>query len=523
MLFSSFYQNSMVGVCPDDLELAEDAFERHLPELVRRVVQVDDFSDLHPGAMGAPSCCPFMLTSMLLLQFRYNLSDRELIDRCIRDLGFRYALGLTGAQKPPRISSFRRFRGWLREHKGPAWLFRLSLDHARGASLIGDAGLQAVDSTDTECRGAVIDTFNLVAVGIGRVVRVVARCLDFDPAALAEKWGLSRYLARSVKGAAAIDWSSESARNKLLTAEIADADRLPELVRGLAVKLPPNVSEALELLHKVARQDVEELSDGTFRIARGTAPGRTVSLTDPEARHGRKSAAQAIIGYKLHVTGTIASQFVTGVVVTDASVHDSRPTPQLIGRTAEAGLKPNELIGDGAYGTGANRKACRDLDVQLRAKLPAPSHKGLGKRDFRVDLEAMTVTCPAGTTVAKHSMVKDPGGSTERVPQFRFPTAVCRACPLRAACGSVTAGGRGRLLTLNRYEHEMQDAQAHNATPEAKITLRKRSAVERLLSHLVRLGMRHARFFGMHMVEFQAYLTTAAYNFQRYITLSAAA
>ena len=62
-----------------------------------------------------------------------------------------------------------------------------------------------------------------------------------------------------------------------------------------------------------------------------------------------------------------------------------------------------------------------------------------------------------------------------------------------------------------------------NARPEEKTVLRARSAIERLIAHLVRMGMRQARFFGLPMVRFQAFMTAAAYNLQRLITLAAAA
>lgn len=522
MLPKTFYQLSMARVDPDAIGLAKDAFERCLPEVLRRGLTAEDFREFHPHAQGAPSCCPMQLTAMLLLQARYVLPDEALVARCWRDLGFRYALGLVGDERPPKVSSLRRFRSWVREKKGPEWLHKLSLHLAKEHELIDDAALQALDSTNTECRGAVIDTFNLIAVAIGRVVRYVARCIGASSSELAQRWGLKPYLARSIKGHAGIDWSSEAERNALLTREIRDADRLPNLVLSLGVTLPDGVRGALALVAKVARQDVEELPDGTFRIARGTAPARTISATDPEATHGRKSASQTITGFKTHVAGTIESQFVTSIAVTTAATHDAQATPTLIERAESAGLKPDEALGDAAYGTGANRKACRDAGVKLRAKLPTPSHKGFGKRDFQVDLEGKTVTCPAGQTTASFSMVKDPGGSAERVPQFRFPAAICQACPLKEKCGSVTAKGRGRLVALNRHEPELQEAQAYNATPQGKATLRKRSAVERLISHLVRMGMRHARFFGMHMVEFQAYMTAAAYNLQRIMTLMAA-
>lgn len=123
---------------------------------------------------------------MLLLQYRYNIPDERLIERCWRDLGFRYALGLVGTTPPPRVSSLRRFQAWVRQNN---WLHRLVLSLAKEDGLIADADLQAVDSTNTECRGAVIDSYNLVATGIGRVVRLVAGCLGEPADALAAALG----------------------------------------------------------------------------------------------------------------------------------------------------------------------------------------------------------------------------------------------------------------------------------------------------------------------------------------------
>ena len=225
--------------------------------------------------------------------------------------------------------------------------------------------LQAVDSTNTNCRGAVIDTFNLVAAAIGRVIRVTARCLGRRPRDLARDWNLSRYMARSIKGTANIDWSDAKQRNELLTSEIRDADALLETVRELSreVHLPAEIQQATELLQKVARQDVEGLEDGTFKIARGTASGRIISVSDPEARHGRKSASKTINGFKTHVVGTIESQFVTGIAITDAATHDAEPTGTLLDQTEAHDLRPDELVGDSAYGAGANIRDSAKLSL----------------------------------------------------------------------------------------------------------------------------------------------------------------
>ncbi len=521
MLRFQFYSRSFLDVDPDAVGLSENAFERWLPTVLPRLVSPADFDGFWKSSeQGAPTNCPVTLCGMLLLQFRYNVSDRELVSRCRRDLSWKHAVGLAADEAPPSVSSVVRFRGKLREKLGAKWLHQRVLALAVEDGLVDDAQVQAVDSTNTNCRGAVIDTFNLVAVAIGRVVRVVARCLGERPEDRARQWGLTRYLARSVKGQVLIDWNDEAERNQLLTEEIRDAERVGELVAELAVTLPFEVSEALELLNQVARQDVEQRPDGTFAIRKGTAPGRVISITDPEARHGRKSSSKVINGFKTHVIGTIESQFVTGLAVTEASTHDAEPTLRLVEQAAAGGLQPGEALGDAAYGTGANRRACAQVGTTVRAKLPAPSHSGsLPKLAFDIDLDRKRVTCPAGVTTDVFSLVKDPAGGDTRVARFHFDKRTCSDCPRRHECCSQTAKGRNRTITLSAHEPELQEAKEFASSQRAPELLRKRSAIERLISHLVRMGMRQARFFGMHMAEFQGFLTAAAYNLQRYATL----
>lgn len=522
MLRVSLYQQSPYEVDPDELRLAPDAFERHLRTALPKMVSPEEFADFY-AEDGAGSRCPVQLLGMEMLKYRYDLSDTELVERCRRDLGFRYAIGLRWGEEPPGTATVTRYRAKLRALKGDDFVQRRVLEFAVEQGVLTDTELQAVDSTNTDCRGAVIDTFNLVATGIRQVVRAVAGCLGTNPDDRAQQWGLQRYMARSIKGQVSIDWSDEAARNALVTEEIRDADRLIKQVDELQVTLPSDVEEAVKLLQRVARQDVEELADGTFRIAKGTATGRIISVTDPEARHGRKSSSKVINGFKTHVMGTIESQFVTGIVVTDAGTHDAEPTATLIDQTESNGLKPKEAVGDCAYGTGANLRRTADKGVQMLTKLPTPSHKGaIPKREFDIDLELLQVTCPGGRTTSTLSLVKDPGGSDQRVRRFHFDKTDCQSCELRMQCCKPTATGRARSVTLNTHEHELQQLKEFNNSERAPQILRKRSAIERLLSHLVRIGMRHARFFGMRKVQFQAFMTAAAYNLQRLFTLTAA-
>jgi hypothetical protein len=75
--------------------------------------------------------------------------------------------------------------------------------------------------------------------------------------------------------------------------------------------------DAVGLLALVAGQDVEPGDhEGTWRIARRTAPDRVISMVDPDSRHVHKTVRSYRDGYKAHivvepVTGLICGQQLT--------------------------------------------------------------------------------------------------------------------------------------------------------------------------------------------------------------------
>jgi len=525
MLQTTMYQQSMTVVDPTSIGLADDAFERHLPTLLPRMLPLAELQRVFPARDGAPTRCPLQMVAMLLLQFRYDLSERQLIERCRRDLGFRYALQLSAGDSPPSKRSLRRYRSVLTAQLGDDFLFRLTLRWAQEQGLVSDADVQAIDSTNTDCRGAVIDTFNLIAAGIRQLVNVLAAALGTSPDELAHEHNLSAYMRRSMKGTAAIDWSYEAQRDALLTDEVTAADRFVEVVGQLHDRftLDSDVLQAAQLLRQVAHQDVEQLQDGSYRIAKGTARGRIISISDPEARNGLKSSSKTNQGFKTQEDGTIESQFVTANAISDAATHDAQPTCKLLDQTQEYALAPTTLVGDGAYGAGANIRACNHRGIHMRTKSPRPSTKtAIPKQHFQIDLQQMTVTCPAGQTATQPGLYLDKDSGLQ-APMFRFAKDQCQCCEIRHQCCSTTAKGGRRAIKLSPYEPELIANRAFGQTDDGKRLLRSRSAVERLISHLVRIGMRHARFFGMKRTQMQAFFVAAAYNLQRIITLQAAA
>ena len=63
---------------------------------------------------------------------------------------------------------------------------------------------------------------------------------------------------------------------------------------------------------------------GRLVVAERVAKDRIISLTDPEARHGRKSKKSLVNGYKLHLLGDIVSGLIANITVTRGNTHGWR-------------------------------------------------------------------------------------------------------------------------------------------------------------------------------------------------------
>ena len=107
------------------------------------------------------------------------------------------------------------------------------------------------------------DTYNLLADGIVKLLRVLAAMANIAVGEWAEGQRYDKYLGSSIKGEATIDWSDRKARRKLLGEIVADADRLLALARQAWVELPEDsaqrqsIVDGAELLGQLLLQDVE--------------------------------------------------------------------------------------------------------------------------------------------------------------------------------------------------------------------------------------------------------------------------
>ena len=96
-------------------------------------------------------------------------------------------------------------------------VFESSLRLARESGYLKRRGMKvALDTTNILGRGAVKDTYNLLADGVAKLMRALAAEEKITVKEWAKARGYERYLASNIKGEAAIDWSDKRARLALL-------------------------------------------------------------------------------------------------------------------------------------------------------------------------------------------------------------------------------------------------------------------------------------------------------------------
>jgi Transposase DDE domain/Transposase domain (DUF772) len=479
----------------------------------------EDFAALYCPTNGRPSVPPSMLATALVLQAYEGVSDDEAKQRAEYDLRWKVALGIELDVRPFAKSTFQEFRAQLVVHDQTRAIFQRSLDMAkhRGVWKKGHPPQErqhiklALDTTHILGRGAVKDSYNLLADGIVQVLHGLAKLGPFELTELAEEVGCARYIhGPSLKGSADVDWTDPQARQQFLAEIVADAEQLLALVRGTRADLTKDSPEdkelvaAAEVLARILAQDIERDEHGP-RLKRGVAPDRLISVHDPEMRHGRKSRSQRFNGHKAQVAVDTDSQLITAVEVLPGNAPDSEQALEVVEASeAATGCQVEQVIGDCAYGAGETRAEFAASGRTLVAKVPEMHNQGyFAKSDFQIDPEAGTCTCPNNQETRDFRPAKGGGGT------FVFAIATCAACPLRAQC---TRGQGGRTIHVHPHEVLLQQARELQSSPAFDEARRRRQVVEHRIARLVQLGIRQARYFGRTKTLFQLCLAAAVAN-----------
>lgn len=500
-----------------DIFLSPKSFHGQLARAANRLFRDEDFAGCYDKKRGRPSVPPSQLALLTLLQHHAGVSDGEAVERSCWDARWAAVLRKQIGEPLCAKSTLQLFRSHLILHDAVLMIFRQSIVEAKRAGLLTGKPLRvALDTKPIIGRGAVEDTYNLLATGIRQLGKALAKALGQNPEAWAGKHDFGRYFVGSIKGSATVDWSDPAAKNEFLTEIVTDARRLLRQTGDLLPRLPsaaqPGVREAAELLEQLLLQDVVETarpgSRPVVELKDGTSPGRIPAALDADGRHGRKSKSNRFVGHKAAVGVDGESQ-----IIVEASVlaGDAADAQDALGQVERAGANTEqavtEAVGDCAYGGGATREAFAQANIPLVARVPQEGSNGglFPKSAFVINLEAGTVRCPAGHTASQGH--RGPSG------EWRiYFGAVCATCPLQPQC---THARRGRQVEIHAQEGLLRAARALQQTPAGRDILRQRVVVEHALARLAHLEIGQARYVGRKKTRFQLLLACTVANLRR--------
>ena len=499
-----------------DGRVAPDSIYGLLHRECFRLFPDEMFADLF--ADSGRNCVPPMIVAVVMvLQRIEGCSDREAVDRFTYDARWKYAAGGLGFDYPGFVHTVLvDMRARLRASEDPDRIFRAVLDVAKRAGLVGRR--RVLDSTALYDAVATMDTVTLIRSAIRGLLAVCDRDLEAELRGL-----LARDDEYRTAGKPVCDYEDRQAREEMIDALARDARALLLALDGR--ELGPGLEQAAGLLAAVIGQDLDGGEDGVFRIARRVAKDRIISTVDPDARHGHKTSARGFDGYKGHVAVDPDSELIVATTVTAGNVGDGQAVDALLAddlaephdppETSDPPSGPEEplsVYGDSAYGAGSVLDTLEQADAEIMCKVQAPNAPGgrFAKDAFGIDLDAGTVTCPAGQT-APLRPIKD-----GHVAHFGL---ACQGCPLAERC---TTSSSGRSIHVGLYEQQLQRARARQADPAWKTDYTAtRPKVERKIGHLMRRrhGGRRARVRGHTKVNADFSLLAAAVNLARLATL----
>ena len=374
--------------------VGKDTFYGLLASLRGRLFRDSDFAAFYCADNDRDSVPPSLLATALLLQSHDKVSDAEAKARADFDIRWKVALGIEVEDRPFAKSTLQVFHAQLILHDKVREVFESSLRLARESGYLKRRSMKvALDTTNILGRGAVRDTYNLLADGMVKLMRALAQVEGISAGKWAKARGYERYLASSIKGEAAIDWSDKRARAALLAEIVRDADRLLELSRQAQGELPEDSAErqrivaAAELLGQLLLQDVER-TEGEVSLRDGVSRDRMMSVHDPEMRHGHKSSSRRFDGHKAAIVVDTDSQLITAVDVLPGNAPDNPGSLELVEASeTNTGVPVEEAMGDAAYGDGYTRQAFADAGRTLIARVPGrPNRSHFPKEDFHIDL-----------------------------------------------------------------------------------------------------------------------------------------
>jgi hypothetical protein len=315
-----------------DEQLSPTSIYRLLHVECHRLFPDEAFADLFQDS-GRRSVPPRIVAVVMVLQRLEGLSDREAVDRFTFDVRWKYAAGGLGLEYPGFVHTVLvDMRARLRASNAPNRIFNTVLEVAKSAGMVGRR--RVLDSTPLYDAVATQDTVTMIRASIRGLLGVSDATLAAELRSV-----LKRDDDYAKAGKPVCAWEDKAAREALIDELARDAHAVLAHLEGHT--LAADVKQAAALVATVVGQDLEQTTDGLFRIARRVAPDRVISTVDPQTRHGHKTAARGFDGYKGHIAIDPDAELITAAEVTAGHIGDGSVTKKLLEEILPPAPSPN--------------------------------------------------------------------------------------------------------------------------------------------------------------------------------------
>ncbi len=461
--------------------------------------------------LGQPGLSPALLTMVMILQFRHNLSDQDAAQAVCDRISWKYALGLDLDYCGFDPSVLTEFRTRLIDNGRVDAMLDVMLDRLKAAGLVKAGGRQRTDSTHVIAAVRRLNRIETVGETLRAALEAIARISPSWIVPLLEVGWDERY-GRKVETCRLL--SRKNASAQVLADQIgADGCKLMTAIDADPTAAWMNSLPEVEVLRLAWEQQYTATVTGRLRLKTaeelGPAAERVHSPYDPEARYSTKDTGDTPtewVGSKAHLTESCDADLpnlVTDVLTTPATEPDVVATTTIQDRLIARDLAPGEHLMDGGYPSAQNIAASAKRDITLVAPVTVVTGRNAQKgtftpADFRIDWTAGAATCPAGAR--SRSMRPDKRGLVT----FAFSRRDCRPCPIRDRCTLAKPDVVRRITIHPEPIHEARMA-AHAA--QDSDSWRK--------TYNARAGIEGSRYRGLAKAHLQNVFSGMAINIGR--------
>lgn len=467
-----------------DIIISKDHWIRELHDIIDYEFIYESLQDKYSLDNGAMAYDPIMLFKLLMLKSKFELSDRDLMERAQTDMAIKYFVDVVPEEQMPHhtlLTKFRKLR--LNDESFMSLLISKTVKVARVKELLKSKTV-IVDSTHTKS--------------------------VYNP-----KTPIEILQEQSKKVRKAVYDINESYKEKMppkptssdLDDHIKYCEELIKLIKSdETLSFYQGLKERINYLQEIIEDNIEN----------------KISISDEEARIGHKSEDTSFFGYKNHIAIS-PERIITAVITTTGDKNDGEYTQELIEQSMNNGYEVDTLVGDGAYSGKDDLEYGKDNNIKIVSKVNKFVLEGNPTatrcKGFTFNKDAGMYVCSEGHMAIRKVFN---GGKKDQNKHkqvtFYFDVNKCKVCPKKEGC--YKEGSKTKTYTYRENSKLQKEQIEFMNSKEFKTLYKERYKIEAKNSELKNsYGLKKTYTSGSFGMQLQSVVAIFTCNLKRIITL----